>query len=137
MPRAKQNYQDICREDMDEDKFRVKAREHFKKAFPNFKAMLHLKGMYLAKQHEAALYEDGDLENITAQYESEALARKIRREYFDHIKHNGYDKCSYIPRHHGDQISLLTEIVEKNKKQALFIIQKKNKDKQDSKYFKT
>ena len=65
MPRAKQNYQEICGEDMDEAKFRVKARQHFKKAFPNFKSMLHLKGMYLAKQHEALLYEEGDINSVT------------------------------------------------------------------------
>ena len=55
---------------MDEAKFRIKARQHFKKAFPNFKSMLHLKGMYLSKQHEALLYEEGDLNNVTAQYEA-------------------------------------------------------------------
>ena len=92
--------------------------------------MLHLKGMYLAKQHEASLYEEVDQESILAKNEAESLARRIRREYFEHIKHHGYDKCSYIPRHHGDQLSLLTEIVEKNKKQALFSIQKKNKESQ-------
>ena len=87
---------------MDEDRFRVKARQHFKKAYPNFEAMFHLKGMYLAKQHEALLYEEGDLDSLSEKDEAESQARKTRREYFDHIKHHGYKKCSYIPRHHGD-----------------------------------
>ena len=55
---------------MDEAKFRIKARQHFKKAYPNFKCMVHLKGMYLSKQHEALLYEEGDLNNVTVQYEA-------------------------------------------------------------------
>lgn len=41
-------------------------------------------------------------------------AQHLQKEYFSYVKRFGYEKCSYIPRHHGEEISLLTEIVEEN-----------------------
>lgn len=44
----------------------------------------------------------------------------MKRDYFGHVKMFGYAHCPHIPRQHGEQISLLTEIVDQNKKYALF-----------------
>ena len=43
------------------------------------------------------------------------MAERYRRDYFEHINKYGYESCCHIPRHHGDEISLLTEIVNNNK----------------------
>ena len=40
--------------------FREKALDQFREAFQNFYTMVHLKGMYLAKMHEAYLYNLSD-----------------------------------------------------------------------------
>lgn len=70
--------------------------------------MGHLKGMYLAKQHEAQLPEVSD----DRQQRALNYANRMRRDYFEHVKKYGYENCCHIPRHHGEEISLLTEIVE-------------------------
>jgi len=51
--------EDICG-DMTEDDFRRKARENFREAYNNFDTRAHLKGMYMAKKHEANLFEEAD-----------------------------------------------------------------------------
>ena len=48
------------------------------------------------------------------------MAERYRRDYFEHINKYGYESCCHIPRHHGDEISLLTEIVNNNKWKILF-----------------
>ena len=106
-------------------KFREEAIDFFKKAYNYFDEMMHLKGMYLSKRHEESLYEvplDHDGENDVAFVKKRAkkMYQMNRRDYFEHIKKYGYKSCCYIPRHHGEEISLLTEIVEENKKQPLF-----------------
>jgi len=40
-----------------ENDYKVLAVKHFKEAYRNFDEMVHLKGMYLAKEHEAILCE--------------------------------------------------------------------------------
>ena len=119
---AQSTYQDICG-DMTEAKFRAKARDYFRLAYSNFDDMVHLKGMYLAKMHEAHLYEVNDNMNDDSRFVKQRalkMAIRLRGDYFDHVKRYGYTHCCHIPRQHGDQISLLTEIVEQNKKMALF-----------------
>ena len=101
---------------MSEVKFRKEARENFKKAFKNFDEIGHLKGMYLSKQHEAQLYDEQDSKK---QHVLRMILR-YRHDYFEHIKEHGSEcSCSHIPRHHGEEISLLTEIVTQNKKQDI------------------
>ena len=51
---------------------------------------------------------------------------RYRHDYFEHIKEHGYEYSSHIPRHHGEEISLLTEIVTQNKKQDIFRKPKKH-----------
>lgn len=106
-------------------KFKERAIEHYKMAYSNFDQMVHLKGMYLAKKHEAELYEvqeydDGEDDIDIVKTRAKKMASRLRRDYFEHVKKFGYDSICYIPRHHGDQISLLTEIVEQNKRSPLF-----------------
>ena len=98
--------------------------------------MAHLKGMYLAKMFEAELYEDqDDSESDVAFMRSRAMkmAKRLRRDYFDHINNYGYEACCHIPRQHGDVISLLTEIVEKNNKAVLFRTPSSHRERESSK----
>ena len=102
--------------------FREKARGLFKLAYQSFEVKEHLKGMYLAKKHEANLFEE--VTEATSPQDRDELAFRrqsaidatilLQRNYFAYVKRFGYEKCSYIPRHHGEEISLLTEIVEEN-----------------------
>ena len=72
--------------------------------------------MYLAKKHEAELYDvnelDGEDDIDIVKTRAVKNAAVLRRDYHEHVKKFGYESICYIPRHHGEQISLLTEIVE-------------------------
>ena len=48
---------------MTETLFRERAKQLFKSAYQAFEEKEHLKGMYLAKKHEANLYEEGTTEH--------------------------------------------------------------------------
>ena len=61
------------------------------------------------------------------------MASRLRRDYFEHVKKFGYDSICYIPRHHGDQISLLTEIVDQNKRSPLFRTPSRGKKRENAK----
>lgn len=62
-----------------ENDYKVLALKHFKEAYRNFDEMVHLKGMYLAKEHEANLCES--LSESMKEYdtEMEARARKMAK----------------------------------------------------------
>ena len=114
-PQAQITYEADCG-NMTETLFRERAKQLFKSAYQAFEEKEHLKGMYLAKKHEANLYEEGTTEHNAKVREY----LNLQAEYFKYIRRHGYEKCSYIPRQHGDEISLLTEIVEENGSQSLF-----------------
>jgi len=75
--------------------------------------MVHLKGLYLAKRHEANLLSEKGSHD-----EAQSLAMKFAqrhcRDYSKHVKTYGFASCCHIPRQHGEVISLLTEIVATN-----------------------
>eukprot|EP00353_Schmidingerella_taraikaensis_P018738 CAMPEP_0185623632 /NCGR_PEP_ID=MMETSP0436-20130131/60009_1 /TAXON_ID=626734 ORGANISM="Favella taraikaensis, Strain Fe Narragansett Bay" /NCGR_SAMPLE_ID=MMETSP0436 /ASSEMBLY_ACC=CAM_ASM_000390 /LENGTH=134 /DNA_ID=CAMNT_0028265743 /DNA_START=757 /DNA_END=1157 /DNA_ORIENTATION=+ len=121
---------------MTEAKFRNKAIEHFRKAYNNFDMMAHLKGMYLAKQQEANLYELSVEETSDADYNQQRslkMAKLCKSDYQSYVSAYGYGHCCHVPRLHGEVISLLTEIVTDYDKAALFRIPLKPRKVVDSK----
>lgn len=85
--------------------FREKALGQFREAFQYFDTMVHLKGMYLAKMHEAYLYnvsDDAESSNGYVQQRAIKNAKRLRRDYFEHVNRYGYQDCCHIPRHHGE-----------------------------------
>lgn len=91
-------------------------------AFKDFEKTNHLKGMYMAKQYEEDLSHIS-LDNIDINHGSvtkkEMSAQQLRQDYFNWIKKYDYKHCCHIPRQHGDVISLITEIVDNNKKDSI------------------
>ena len=98
------------------------ARDYFKMAFKDFEKTNHLKGMYMAKQYEEDLSQIS-LNNIDINHGSvtkkEMSAYQLRKDYFQWIKKYDYKHCSHIPRQHGEVISLITEIVDHNRKDTV------------------
>ena len=79
----------------------------------------HLFGIYLSKKHEAKLLETfGDSFPIYAQTKEKLYLeeKEAHQVFMNYISTNGTEKCPYIERIHGEEISLLTEIVYFNNK---------------------
>ena len=94
-------------------------------AHKHFAKVKHLFGTYQAKKRESMLREDHTvlhsqgnqekkekLESIKVQVRQEA--DKEEKRFREYIKTNTQGKCPYIERVHGEEISLLTEIVYSN-----------------------
>ena len=56
-PTARKMHEEEFR-DMNLIAFKEKAKELFKQAYQSFEVKEHLKGMFLAKKHEAHIYEE-------------------------------------------------------------------------------
>jgi len=81
------HFEEFCGGKTEQD-FKILAREHFREAHRNFDEMVHFKGMYLAKEHEANLY---DIRNDTMedydfmQQRALKMAKLLKRDYFKHV----------------------------------------------------
>ena len=109
----------------DKSKVIERAIEHYMNAHKHFAKVKHLHGSYQAKKHESMLREDHTvllsqgnqekkekLESIKVQVRLEA--DKEEKRFREYITANTQGKCPYIERVHGEEISLLTEIVYSN-----------------------
>lgn len=87
--------------------------------------------MMLSKQHVSNLldnYQDCLPQGMKKfadrpQKEKDRASMKLRKykgKFEDYITKHGTDKCPYQPRVHGDEITLLTEIVNENSLRPLF-----------------
>ena len=78
-------------------------------------------GMYLAKLHEArliTLINEGSEDIDILANRTKRLALEHQAAYHRHV--NKFGHSVHIPRHHGEDISLLVEIVDKNSREHLF-----------------
>lgn len=102
------------------------ALENFKSAYMNFKRVDHLFGMYMSKLNviNTTVFEEEDGEVTPEELKTKAALQaklKILHEKFQaYGKEVGFEHSPYIKREHGDDISLMTEIVTKQSDQSLF-----------------
>jgi len=96
------------------------AIEHFENAYEYFQPYNHLKGMYLAKKH---IFHMSDMKEILVDE-----VKHLRDEYKKYWVDVGLIHSVYIPREHGDEISLLTELVLDCHEEAVNLFPVPNKD---------
>ena len=80
--------------------------------------------MYIAKKHEVKLLEASRASNTDASDSVYTRARRVLQEsksdYQRYVAEFGYKHCCHVPRLHGDEWSLLTEVVVNYHKSNLF-----------------
>ena len=104
---------------MDKENCVRKAVIHFEEAFKGFKVHHHLKGMYLSKKN--SLNQMREVDSFAEQKKkTQKEVDNLRAEYMKYWKEVGLDNSCYIPREHGDEISLLTELVLDAKVEDIF-----------------
>ena len=87
-------------------------------------------GMYLSKKHERKLSSTGSATDP----ETKRQASECKKVLYEYLNTHGIDHCYYIPREHGNEISLMTEIVDKQHRredQSLFPLVKGGGSKKD------
>ena len=82
---------------------------YFSSAYRAFEKVGHLAGMYLSKKHEFELLPEAMHESAKEPYKQ--LVSECSKRYFDYCEAQNIDNCCHIPREHGPDISLMTEIV--------------------------
>ena len=76
--------------------------------------------MYLAKQHAANLYDvdyidtEEMLQKSAKKEELDDEAKELKEDCEEYVNRYGLSNCPHIPREHGEDTSLMVEIVEKN-----------------------
>jgi len=83
----------------------------------------HLKGVYLSKKHMQPLAP------IEARAAVSTEVERARHEYRKYVNEHGLSKSCSIQREHGDEISLMTEIVLKSSDKDMYPAQSKRSSK--------
>ena len=99
-----------------------RAIEHYVAAYKSFKKMDHLFGLYITKKRESSLMDTyntylprgEEISKDKPKSEKEKCRQKLKKweqRWKEYKEKNGTSNCPYVERYHGDEISLLTEIV--------------------------
>lgn len=98
----------------------TKAKDFYRDAYEEFKEAGHLMGKYLSKVGEKRNYcvdedeSDDELDQLQSQISE--LVKKVE-EYQRDV---GFEHSCFIPREHGEEISLMSEIVFRQQHAPLF-----------------
>ena len=89
----------------------MKADYEFQRAFEEFEKADDLKGMYVSMEYKVRVRKEN--EDLHQEYETEeAVAAEKKQKY---LVSRGQGRVANKPRVFGDKISLLTEVIIKNK----------------------
>ena len=97
------------------------ALKHYEKAYSHFKKVNHLFGVYLSMKHITLTYDSyvASSSHATSSKQTfEELSEETRKKaqydeerFREYIETTKRERSPYIERVHGEEISLLTEIV--------------------------
>ena len=82
--------------------------------------MDHLFGMYLSKLHEIETMVVDEEEEPELMQEEESEKQKLLEQLQNYGRDVGFEHSVYIQREHGEDISLMTEIVTQQSDSTLF-----------------